>query len=63
MSSYWVNFVATGNPNGTGLPFWPTYDAQSPTVMELGDHFGPIQVASEPRLEFWKSFFRTQPAW
>jgi para-nitrobenzyl esterase len=63
MSSYWVNFVATGNPNGTGLPFWPPYNAQSPTVMELGDHYGPIPVASEPRLEFWKSFFRTQPAW
>ena len=25
MSSYWANFVKSGNPNGTGLPEWPVY--------------------------------------
>jgi len=28
MSSYWVNFVKNGNPNGNGLPDWPTYDSK-----------------------------------
>jgi para-nitrobenzyl esterase len=28
MSSYWVNFAKSGNPNGNGLPDWPTYDSQ-----------------------------------
>lgn len=27
MSSYWVNFVKSGNPNAQGLPEWPRYDA------------------------------------
>jgi para-nitrobenzyl esterase len=37
MSSYWVNFVKTGNPNGASLPPWPTYLAETrPQRMEIG---------------------------
>lgn len=35
MSAYWVNFAATGNPNGKGLPQWPAYTAGQKQVMIL----------------------------
>ncbi|MDE1150890.1 MAG: carboxylesterase family protein [Azospirillaceae bacterium] len=63
MSSYWANIIKTGGPNGPGLPAWPAYSAEKPQVMELGDHFGPIPVASAEKVDFWKRFFATQAAW
>jgi para-nitrobenzyl esterase len=64
VSSYWANFTLTGNPNGSGLPEWPAVEAKSPTVMELGDHFQPINIASSSeRLDFWERFFQTQKAY
>jgi para-nitrobenzyl esterase len=29
MQAYFVNFIKTGNPNGSGLPEWPAYRADS----------------------------------
>lgn len=37
MSSYWVNFVTHGDPNGDGLPRWAPYDATNEAYMDLGD--------------------------
>jgi len=36
MSSYWVNFAGTGNPNGHGLPPWPSYNTKEFQTMLLG---------------------------
>jgi para-nitrobenzyl esterase len=63
MSSYWANIIKTGDPNGAGLPDWPAYSAKRPQVMELGDHFGPIPVASADKIAFWRKFFATQEPW
>lgn len=37
MSSYWVNFATSGNPNGKGLPDWKPYNDQSASVMEFDE--------------------------
>jgi para-nitrobenzyl esterase len=44
MSSYWVNFAKTGDPNGAGLPAWPAFTVQSQQVMHLDAHpaAGPV---------------------
>jgi para-nitrobenzyl esterase len=37
MSSYWVNFATSGNPNGPGLPAWPAYNSNGNQIMILGE--------------------------
>jgi para-nitrobenzyl esterase len=64
MSSYWANYIKTGDPNGAGLSVWPAFDPARPQVMEVGDGFGPIAIASSAeRLDFWQRYFATQDAW
>ena len=37
MSSYWVNFARTGNPNGNGLPGWPQFKDRNAPPHHLGE--------------------------
>jgi carboxylesterase type B len=54
LSSYWVNFVTTGDPNGAGLPHWPAATATSPMTMKLDEAPAAIPVATTPdKLAFW----------
>jgi len=44
MSTYWVNFAKTGNPNGAGLQHWPRYHANTDVLMDFSEH-GPVAKA------------------
>jgi len=37
MSSYWIHFASTGDPNGSDVPQWKPYKAESKSVLIIGD--------------------------
>ncbi len=54
LSSSWVAFAKTGNPNNARIPPWPTFDAKTRATMIFGT---PTQMENDPRSEirtFWE---------
>ena len=41
VSTAWVRFAATGDPNGSELPRWTAYDAASQPYLDFGDSIVP----------------------
>ncbi len=52
MSSYWANFIKTGNPNGDHLPEWKSYDTNNKEVMVLGNTQQSERMQDYPQLDF-----------
>jgi para-nitrobenzyl esterase len=52
ISSYWVNFVKTGNPNNTGLPVWPAFNNGTNQIMYLGEKPAAKPLEDKAALEF-----------
>jgi para-nitrobenzyl esterase len=57
MSSYWVNFARSGDPNGKGLSPWPMYDGKNQSVMVFGNPPAGAELPSEAQLAFFRSYF------
>lgn len=57
MSSYWVNFATTGDPNGKGLAKWPVYKSKSSDVMVFGNKPEGPQAPAEDKLAFFQQYF------
>lgn len=62
MSSYWVSFAVTGDPNplrSSTAPFWPSYKSGSVSNATLVVTDTTISTASDidvgPRCDFWSS--------
>ena len=49
---YWVNFAKHGNPNGPGLPNWPSYLRSTDQLLELGPTISPHKPGREAVLRF-----------
>ena len=59
MSSYWVNFITKGDPNGGGLPQWPQYKSLTTgKVMVLGDAPQVEAAAPVAKLQFYQTAYQ-----
>lgn len=59
VSSYWVNFARTGNPNGKGLPKWPALGKLGPTeamVLDAG-HSGRGPWLTKSKLDLFNATY------
>jgi para-nitrobenzyl esterase len=62
VSSYWMNFAASADPNGKSLANWPVHTPDAHQTMELGAKMGPMPVAATPeRLAFQIAFLKRLP--
>ena len=45
MSTAWATFARTGNPNHSGMPYWPAYTSSTRATMSFGT---PCKVRNDP---------------
>jgi len=56
ISSAWINFVKTGNPNAKGLPDWPAYTPESGATMLFDNTCKVVNNHDKELIEFVGSF-------
>lgn len=56
MSTYWINFARTGDPNGNNLPNWIPYDEKTDETMMLGDVIGSVPTPHKENLKFFDDY-------
>jgi para-nitrobenzyl esterase len=60
VSTMWTNFAKTGNPNGTGLPEWPSYNPKTELLLNIGDHPKAEAAPHKAALDFQEQIAETQ---
>ncbi len=58
VSDYWINFVKTGNPNGSALPQWPAADLTAQMLMETGDDLHARPALPPEKRKLMEEFIR-----
>jgi para-nitrobenzyl esterase len=52
MSSFWANFIKSGDPNGRSLPTWPEYNLRDKEIMVFGKEAEAKPLPDEAALDF-----------
>ena len=59
ITSYWVNFAATGNPNGGNLTKWPAYSVKDDQALEFGDQIAVRSEVNKAGLDFFDGYYQS----
>ena len=57
ISSYWINFARTGDPNGEGLPKWPAFNDKENQVMYFDSETGSRKHPDLDKIMAFDSYF------
>lgn len=63
MSSYWVQFVKTGNPRLQGLPAWNGFSAENPACIVIADTVLSEELPGKAALDFLYSRYPENNKW
>ncbi len=62
VSSFWVRFATTGDPNADNLPRWTAYDDKAESYMIFGDTAEQGRVLLRPECDFYDKYFASRRA-
>ena len=61
LMSYWVNFAKTGDPNGAGLPVWPSYKSSDEAFLEINNTPRVLHHYQKAKFDAYDALFSLSP--